>query len=215
MISHTHVADSLRSGGPGISRDIWPHIRCSACPAGRCPTADPHTRDSRWVPWPSTPRNYGAWWRRWDRSALAGSFWARAVSVKRGRIYSKRAERCTINVFLKSMKVLEEKEAFVVITALDMHTTAVNKCALKNRNLFLAVFRITWSYQEQHCNLEKDQHQECTIKDILLLIFLNILYLLWNDLKLLFSIRGWRYLISLRYYYRVFIFEIVFFYFQF
>ncbi len=127
--------------GPGISRDIWPRIRCNACPAGRCPTADPHTRDSMWVPWLSTPRNYGAWWRRWDRSALAGSFWARAVSVKRDRIYSKRAERCTINVLLKSMKVLEEKGAFVVITALDMHTTAVNKCGLKNINLFYCCFQ--------------------------------------------------------------------------
>lgn len=70
-----YSADSRRWADPGISRGISRRTRSSACLAGRCPTAAPHIRSSKWGSWPSTPRNCEAWWRRWGRSEPAGSFY--------------------------------------------------------------------------------------------------------------------------------------------
>ena len=76
----THFASNRRWGGPCTSRGTWPRTRCSAPPAGRCPTAGPRTRSSRWGRWPSRARSCGAWWSWWGKSGPAASSCTRAFS---------------------------------------------------------------------------------------------------------------------------------------
>lgn len=152
----THAGDSLRSGDLDISHGISPRIQCSACPAERYPTADPHTHGSRWVRWPSTPQNYGVSWRRSGRLMPEGSFWAHAVSKserERQREMRDKKKMMFGKMYRCASKMSVEKWVCMMISAF---------CGLsKRKKLKTATFGMISKEQTENKHVAFGQHASC------------------------------------------------------